>query len=211
MGVKEKIAIVGCGPGARECLTMEALAVINRAQAVIGSARLLSLFPDLKADRIAVRGYRDETIEAIQQHEGQRVAVLVTGDPGLASLASAVIEHFGIAACHVLPGISSVQTAFARVGLSWEGARIISAHASEPAFDLNSLANESKIAILTGNAESMHWIASLAHRLGDEWRIIVAQDLTLSTEHVFKVDPGEMEQMPQPLRAVILFLRKSVA
>jgi precorrin-6y C5,15-methyltransferase (decarboxylating) CbiE subunit len=190
---------------------MEALSAIDRAQVVIGSPRLLSLFPDLKAECIAVRGYRKETIDAIVQHQGQRVALLVTGDPGLASLASAVIEHFGIEACCVLPGISSVQTAFARVGLSWEGARIVSAHASEPALDLNSLADESKIAILTGNAESMHWIASLAHRLGKEWRIVVGRDLTLPTEQVVEVDRGELEQLPQPLRAVILFLRKSKA
>jgi precorrin-6y C5,15-methyltransferase (decarboxylating) CbiE subunit len=211
MAMKEKIAIVGCGPGARECLTIEALSAINGAQAVIGSARLLSLFPDLTAERITVRGYREETIEAIKQHQDRRVALLVTGDPGLASLASAVIEHFGIAACQVLPGVSSVQTAFARVGLSWEGARIISAHASEPASDPNSFANESKVAVLTGNAESMHWIATLAHRLGKEWRIIVAQDLTLADEKVFEVDPEALEQLPQPLRAVILFLRKSGA
>jgi precorrin-6B methylase 1 len=104
-----------------------------------------------------------------------------------------------------------VQTAFARVGLSWEGARIVSAHACQPSLDPNSLASESRIAILTGNAESMRWIASLARRLGQKWRIVVAQDLTLPDEHVFEVDPDALEQLPQPLRAVILFLRKSQA
>ncbi len=209
MAVKEKIAIVGCGPGARECMTLEALSAIDRADAIIGSARLLSLFPDLTAKRVVVRGYRGETINAIKQHEGQRIAVLVTGDPGLASLASAVIEQFGLDACHVLPGISSVQTAFARIGLSWEGARIISAHASEPDFDFNTLAAERKIAILTGNTESMHWIVSLARRLGEEWRIVVAQDLTLCTEQVFEVAADKLEKLAQPLRAVIVFCRKS--
>ncbi len=147
MAVKEKITIVGCGPGTRECLTMEALSTVSGAEVVIGSMRLLSLFPALKAERIAVRGYREETIEAIKHHQGQRIALLVTGDPGLASLATVVIEYFGIEACRVLPGISSVQTAFARVGLSWEGARIISAHASEPHCNFDTLATEQRIAV----------------------------------------------------------------
>jgi precorrin-6y C5,15-methyltransferase (decarboxylating) CbiE subunit len=206
MAVKERIAIVGCGPGARECLTLEALSAIDCADVVIGSERLLSLFPDLTSERITVRGYREETIDAIKQHEGQRIAVLVTGDPGLASLASAVIEQFSLEACRVLPGISSVQVAFARLGLSWEAARIISAHASEPDFDFNSLAAERTIAVLTGNSESMRWIVSLARRLGEEWRIVVAQDLTLHTEHISDVTADELEDLA--LRAVIIFSRK---
>jgi precorrin-6y C5,15-methyltransferase (decarboxylating) CbiE subunit len=215
MAVTEKIAIVGCGPGARECLTLEALAAIEGAAALIGAARLLSLFPALDAERVAVRGYLDETINAIEQamrqHPGQRIAVLVTGDPGLASLATAVIEHFGLEACRVLPGISSVQVAFARAGLSWEGARILSAHAAAPTLDFDSLAAEEQIAILTGNAASTRWIAALAHHLGEQWRIIVAQDLTLPSERVFEVHANQLEQLPQPLRAVILFSRKSKA
>ena len=101
-----------------------------------------------------MRGYREETILAIQQHRGRRIAVLVTGDPGLASLASAVIEHFGFSFCRVLPGISS-------------------------------------------------------HRLGNEWRIVVAEDLTLASERIFEVHADQLGQLPQSLRAVILFLRKS--
>lgn len=209
MAVKEKITIVGCGPGARECLTLEALSAIDNADVIIGSARLLSLFPDLKAEKVAVRGHREETIEAIEQHEGLRIAVLVTGDPGLASLASAVIEQFGLEACRVLPGISSVQIAFARVGVSWEGARIISAHATVPNFDFSTLAAERKIAVLTGDSDSMRWIASLARRLGEEWRIVVAQDLTLRDERIFEVQACELETLAQPLRAVIIFCRKS--
>lgn len=206
-----KIAIIGCGPGARECVTLEALAEIARAEAVIGTPHLLALFPNAKAETIAVRGYRQETIEGIQRLEGRRIALLVTGDPGLASLASAVIQHFGIDACRVLPGISSVQVAFARLGLSWEGARIISAHATAPSLDVGSLLSESKIAILTGAEGSMQWIASLARKLGEGWQFVVAQDLTLPSERIFGVHAEELEALPQPLRAVVVCYRKSTA
>jgi precorrin-6y C5,15-methyltransferase (decarboxylating) CbiE subunit len=205
-----KITIIGCGPGARECVTLEAFAEIARAETVIGTDHLFALFPDTKAERIVVRGYREETIEAIQQRWGRRVALLVTGDPGLASLASAVIQHFGIDACRVLPGISSVQVAFARLGLSWEGARIISAHAATPAFDVDSLLCESKIAVLTGAAGAMPWVTSLVRKLGEKWRFVIAQDLTLQTERISDVKAEELEALPQPMRAVVVCYRKSI-
>jgi precorrin-6y C5,15-methyltransferase (decarboxylating) CbiE subunit len=209
MAVTAKIAIIGCGPGARECLTMEALAAAQRAEVLIGTARLFPLFPDLKAECIRVGSYSQETIEAIRRSSGKRIAVLVTGDPGLASLASVVIAHFGAEACQVLPGISSVQVAFARLGLSWEGARILSAHASAPEIDFSNFSSERTIAVLAGNAESLAWIAALAHALTGDWRIVVAQDLTLSSERIFEVSAEELQQLPQPLRAVIVFCRKS--
>jgi precorrin-6B methylase 1 len=49
----------------------------------------------------------------------------------------------------------------------------------------------------------------LAHRLGNEWRIVVAEDLTLASERIFEVHADQLGQLPQSLRAVILFLRKS--
>ena len=206
-----KIVIVGCGPGARSCITLEALEEINSAEMVLGTARLLKLFPEIKAERVVIRGYRQEAINTLQKYEGKHIALLVTGDPGLASLSSAVIAHFGISSCRVLPGISSVQVAFARVGLSWEGSRVISAHATQPTYDVATLANENSIAVLTGNAASLQWIASLARTFGEKWRIVVAQNLTLSSERVFECDADELESLTAPLRAVVLLLRKGKA
>jgi len=211
MAVSERILIVGCGPGSRECLTLEALLAVESAEIILGTRRLLDLFPDSNAKRIMLRGYRQEAIDVLTQCVGQRVAVLVTGDPGLASLATTVIGHCGIDACRVVPGISSVQVAFARLGLSWESARIISSHAFPPELEFESLKREQTIAVLSGNAESMHWITSLADVLGDEWQVTVAKDLTLQSEQILEVAAKELETLPQPLRAVIIFRRKSKA
>lgn len=204
----KKIAIVGCGPGARECITLEALLVIESAEVLVGAARLLELFASESVERVAVRGYREETIAAIAAHAGKRIAVLVTGDPGLASLAATVVDHFGLENCHLLPGISSVQVAFARLGMDWEGARIVSAHKAVPDYDYSSFVNENKIAVLSGNVESTRWLAGLVRSLGNDWRVIVCQDLTLETESVRELGADEIEALPQPLRAVVLIVRK---
>ncbi len=46
-----KIAIVGCGPGSKKYITGYAMQNIKRANALIGSRRLLDLFRDIEADK----------------------------------------------------------------------------------------------------------------------------------------------------------------
>lgn len=205
------IAIIGCGPGARECVTLEALLAIQQAEVLIGTPRLLSLFPELAAQAVPVSGRRAEVFDVIEQHRDRNLAVLVTGDPGLASLAAPIVERFGLAACRIIPGISSVQVAFARLGLSWEQVRILSAHALCPQYDPVLMQREKAIAVLSGDANSQQWISSLAAGLGPQWRATVAQNLTLPDERVFAASPGELAKLPQPLRAVIVFQRTEKA
>ena len=69
---------------------------------------------------------------AARRAAGRRVAVLVSGDPGLYSLAQNVVRRFGREHCEVVPAVSSVQVAFARLGLDWADARILSAHGRTP-------------------------------------------------------------------------------
>lgn len=205
------ITIIGCGPGARECVTLEALSAIHQAEVLIGTPRLLALFPDLTAPAVAVSGRRAEVCDAIEQHRDRKLAVLVTGDPGLASLAAPIVERFGLAACRVIPGISAVQVAFARLGLSWEQVRILSAHASCPQYDPALMQHEKAIAVLSGDANSQAWISLLAAALGPQWQATIAQNLTLPDERIFAASPGELAKLPQPLRAVIIFQRTEKA
>ena len=45
-----------------------------------------------------------------QRTDCKNIAVLVTGDPGIFSLARLVIERFGREQCRVIPGISSISS-----------------------------------------------------------------------------------------------------
>lgn len=202
------ITIIGCGPGARECITLEALEAARDAEVLVGSQRLLDLFADAVAHRIAIRGYRDECYAAIDAHAHKKIAVLVTGDPGIASLATPIIDRYGLDRCRIIAGLSSMQIAFARLGISWEGARIFSAHAALPSITDADLQNERLIAVLTGNRDSLAWVAHLGAALGDGWRMVVAQDLTLETESIMEIDSARLTEFQAPLRAVVLLIRK---
>jgi len=208
MEVSHKIAIVGCGPGARTSMTLEALDAITQAEVLIGTGRLLALFANTTAQQIQIAGYRQECYDAIDAHAEKRIAVLVTGDTGLASLAAPILARYTLARCHLIPGISSIQVAFARVGASWEGARILSAHAVAPHFSSDDLLHEQTIAVLTGGRESAPWLSALAAKLGDAWRIVICRDLTLESESITETNAASIASDVESIRAVVLFLRK---
>jgi cobalt-precorrin-7 (C5)-methyltransferase len=205
------ITIAGCGPGGLDYLTPAARASIAGAEVLVGASRLLALFPANAAERIVVGADIPKALDQLAPHLGQRkVVVLVSGDPGLCSLAQPVIERFGWQVCQVIPGISSLQVAFARLGLDWTDARLLSAHHHAPQLDLDSLAEEGKIAVLAGNASTMTWIVGLAKRLTDTHTIFACEDLTLPQERVFRLGPDELAGAHLSAQSIVLFIGKKI-
>ena len=202
------ITIVGCGPGSLEYVTPAALREIDQAEVLVGAKRLLDTFPHVKADRIVVGANVQQALDELSERFAkQRIVVLVTGDPGLCSLARPVIRRFGLSACRVLPGISSVQAAFASVGRDWLGAKILSAHDCMPAIEPAGLALEEKLALLAGNPANASWVEALVDRLLPTHEIFICENLTLDDESVRQL---HTQQRPMNLasRSILLFFRK---
>src|SRR5690606_29443652 len=65
---------------------------------------------------------------AARQRAGRRVCVLASGDPGFFGIVRALGERLGADRLAVHPAPSSVAMAFARLGLSWDDAAVVSAH-----------------------------------------------------------------------------------
>jgi cobalt-precorrin-7 (C5)-methyltransferase len=205
------ITIVGCGPGALDHLTPAALKFIERAEILVGASRLLELFPGVGAERIPVSCDVADVLNQLEPRVGRReIVVLVTGDPGVCSLAQPVIRRFGWQRCRVVPGISSVQVAFARIGLDWTDARLISAHHYAPDFDPATLATETKIAVLAGNVTTTQWIVALAARLQETHTIIACEDLTLPQEKLSCLTPAQLAVGKLSPQSILLFIGKKL-
>ena len=159
---KPWITIAGCGPGGKDYITPAALAAIRQADILVGAGRLLETFPKSRVKRIPVGADVEAALNQMKTCKGRKVTVLVTGDPGLCSFAKPVVKRFGPASCRIIPGISSVQTAFARAGTDWQDARIINAHSGYTAIPPSSLADIPKLAVLAGHPEARNWINAVA-------------------------------------------------
>jgi precorrin-6y C5,15-methyltransferase (decarboxylating) CbiE subunit len=208
MGLTPDITIIGCGPGNPDYLTAAAVRAVAEAEVLVGAQRLLDLFPRHPGETIRVDAKIDAVLEAVARRAEKKIAVLVTGDPGLASLARPIIRRFGPERCRVIPGISSVQAAFARLGLDWLGARIIDAHGKDPDPGAEVLRGASKIAVLGGRPQSFEW---LQRELGDRlknYRVTICEDLTLDTERITPWQPGTDPDRPLSSRTIFILVKK---
>ena len=85
-------------------------------------------------------------LDALARQPGP-VVVLASGDPGFFGIVRALRAR-GLAPA-VIPAVSSVALAFARLGLDWDDALILSAHGRDPGRALAAALAHPKAAILT--------------------------------------------------------------
>jgi cobalt-precorrin-7 (C5)-methyltransferase len=205
-----RLMIVGCGPGGPEYVTAAATRAVAQAHTVMGSDRLLRLFPDCNACRLPLPAAVEPAIKAVaEQLQAGAVAVLVSGDPGLFSLAKPLVAHFGEKVCEIIPAVSSLQVAFARLGLDWSDTRIISAHGRIPQATAEELSACEKIAILGGTQEATSWTARLAEQFKHTHALFVCENLTLPQESVREVRPQELQTTELSSLAIMIFVRRS--
>ncbi len=203
-----QINIVGCGPGSANYLTQEAISVVKESSIIVGYDRLMELFPWYVGERLSLGPDLQTGLSKIESLRSRGpVTVLVSGDPGFFSLAKLVLKRFGRENCRIVPGISSVHVAFARICLDWADAKIISAHVSDPDHAIDqSVAKESKIAVLLGRSDSMKWVISFLKRFPARRRIFVCEDLTLCDERVREVEQTQLQDLQVRSRTVVLLI-----
>jgi precorrin-6Y C5,15-methyltransferase (decarboxylating) len=108
--------------------TPEGAAALAQADLVIGSARHLeAVTAGRLARQLTLWGDVPAILDAAAAEPGT-VCVLASGDPGFFGIVRPLAERFGSAALAVHPAPSSVALAFARLGLPWDDATIVSAH-----------------------------------------------------------------------------------
>jgi precorrin-6y C5,15-methyltransferase (decarboxylating) CbiE subunit len=115
----------------------------------------------------------------------------VSGDPGFFSYGKLIINKVGIENCEVIPGVSSVQLAFAKIGRSWNDACFMSLHGrtGRIASVIKNVKENYKVAVLTDNSNNVRVIARklLEEGLKDR-KIFVCENLSLEKERIREFD-----------------------
>ncbi len=117
-----KIHIIGMGDDGLEGVISPARQLVEQAQLLVGAESALAKLPPMKSERLVVGNNLDEAIEQIQRAGGKRVVVLASGDPLFYGVARYLCDKLGKDRFEVVPHVSSMQLAFARVKESWEEA-----------------------------------------------------------------------------------------
>ena len=177
----QHVTVIGCdgrppGPDATKALA--------EARTVIGAPRHLRVAPvPPHAEQLELR-HLDEALDAIAAREGP-TAVLASGDPGFFGIVRALRAR-GITP-YVIPAVSSVADAFARIGLDWDDALVVSAHGRDPRKALAAALAHPKAAILTAPGTA----AGLARDLHAAGKRVYAVELLGTPEEKVSVLPAE--------------------
>ena len=124
-GRSGRVSVVGLGPAGPEWLTPEAQAELQEADVLIGYATYLNRVPERRGQERQASDNRVELDRARHALDlaaaGKRVAVVSSGDPGIFAMAAAVLEAVDEDGrddvdVRVVPGLSAMQAAAARVG-----------------------------------------------------------------------------------------------
>lgn len=124
---EQNVTLLGIGMGSIGTLTLEGREAVRSADLIVGARRMV--------DAVRLPGqdflyeYRSREIAAyLAEHpEYTKVVVALSGDVGFYSGAKKLVELLG-PETKIICGISSVVYFMSKIGLSWDDAKIVSAH-----------------------------------------------------------------------------------
>ncbi len=135
---------------------------------------------------VALRDDPGEALRRVLETDGDAV-VLASGDPGLFGVLRLLRAHLPADAVEVLPAVSSVALAFARAGLSWDDAVVVSAHGRELRPAVAVCRAHPKVAVLTAKGAGPAELA--AALVGTGRRLFVGERLGLPGERTTWTTP----------------------
>lgn len=188
-----KIAIIGLGPGHPDYILPKAKKMIDNADIVIGGKRNLESIDVKGKETLAITSKLQEIIDFIKDNYlEKRIAVVVSGDTGFYSFLKYIRKHFKRDVLEVVPGISSLQYMFAKIGESWHDAYVGSLHGREDNL-VELVKSYKKVGFLTDKKWNPREISKALLKEGIKERVIyVGENLSYDNEKIIR---GSIEEI----------------
>ena len=197
------IVVVGAaGP----TLERVAASAVASADVVVGGRANLDSFAPGAGRQVVLGADIGAALDEVSATTG-RVCVIASGDPGFFGIVRALASRFGPSALEVHPAPSSVALAFARLGLPWDDAVVVSAHGRPLDEAARAAAASPKAAVLTSPESTPSRLGSALLELGaGHRRVAVCSRLGSPEESVDLVDLEGLAGGKWPDRSVVVLL-----
>lgn len=180
---------------------------------LVGGSRHLDLVPliDGQTREPLPSPLRDGLVQLMDRHAGAGTVVLASGDPMVSGIGSTLVEVFGAHAITVVPSISSVSLARARLGWSAESVEVISLVGRDVHALLRHLAPAYRLLVLSADEDTPAEVAALltARGYGDS-RMTVLGELGSADESCVEGTAGTWTEVVSRLNVIALDLRGPV-
>jgi precorrin-6B C5,15-methyltransferase / cobalt-precorrin-6B C5,C15-methyltransferase len=205
-----KIHILGVGSDGLAGLTGRGRELLGQADVLLGSEHALSLIPELKAQRVKIGSDLNETVQFLETNLGKkRMVVVASGDPLFYGVARYLCDKVGKDRFEVLPHVSSMQLAFARIKETWEEAYLtnLATHSLDEVLD--RIRTAETVGLFTSEQEGPPTIArQLLARGIDYFRAYVCENLGAPDERVTQGELHEIQDMEFASLNVMILKRK---
>lgn len=208
---KPQVTLLGIGMGSRDTLTVQGQRALERADLLIGARRIADSVK-LSHHQVLYEYRSDVIADYIHSHpEFAHVVVALSGDVGFYSGARKLLSLLG-EDTEVICGISSVVYFMAKIGLSWDDAKIVSAHGRS--CNLISLIRCCrKVFAILGTSDG---VSQLARKLTDygmgDVILYVGENLSYKNEKIFAAPAAKLtEYQGDPLSVVCAYNENSVS
>ena len=209
--MQNKIIVAGIGPGSVDFITPAALKQIRAAKFLVGGRRALKDFSSTGQTTCAITGDLNASLNFIREKISvDSVCVMVSGDPGYYSLLDMLRKNFPPTQIEVIPSVSAMQLAFAKISLPWHAATLASFHGRQPTREVLTFAPEKILGLLT-DAEFNS--ATISKLLVDEcnWpkssAVTICAKLSYPDEKIFTTTL-ELAAVNEPVKHCVLIVRE---
>jgi len=153
------LTVIGMGEDGLASFNAEALGALKAAALVVGSKRLLALAPGLGGERMEWPSPFDPLIDELSKRRGEKVVVLATGDPLNYGVARRILAHIPVAEVRIMPNVSALSLAAARMGWSLPDCDTFTVHGRSPASVEPFIQPGARLIVLTDGDESVRDVA----------------------------------------------------
>lgn len=200
------VSIIGIGDDGLAAVAESTRQLILSAEVLAGSERTLALVPEATGTHLPVSGDLEDVVEKINAAGDVKIALLVIGDPLFYGLARFLCEQLGHDRCEIIPHVSSMQMAFARVKESWDEAYLtnLANHTLDKVVERIRTAD--KVGLFTTERQGPADVARalLGYRI-DYFTVYVCENLGAKNERVTRGTVAEIaEQDFESLNVMVL-------
>ena len=203
---KQSISIIGIGDDGLEAVSNAVRQLILGAEILAGKERTLALVPEATGKRLIVGTDLEAVVQEINAAGDAKVAVLVNGDPLFYGLARFLCDRLGNDRCDIIPHVSSMQLAFARVKENWDEAYLTNLANHKLETVIEKIRGATKVGLFTTDEISPAMVAKkLLARKINYFTVYVCENLGARNERVTRGTVAEIaEQEFQPLNVMVL-------
>ena len=207
--MQKKIIVAGIGPGSEDYITPAALKKIRAAKFLVGGRRALNEFSNPNQITCAITADLDAPINFIREKiQLDEVVVMVSGDPGYYSMLDLLRKTFPPDSIEVIPSISAMQLAFAKIALAWHDATLLSFHGRQPAREALQFSQGKVLGLLTDAEFNSATISKLLTDCGWDKNsaVTICARLSYPDEKIFTTTLANAAQS-EPVKHCILIVR----